>query len=296
MVCYSPLQAYRAADLNSNGKRPITFSRGGSFSGTPVKLPCGQCVGCRIDRAATWAARCMHEKRMFPSDSSSFVTLTYSPENLPKDGGLQVRDLQLFMKRLRKARGPGIRFYGVGEYGGQFGRPHYHVLLFNAGFDNDRKFYRAGKRPGDHLYISKELDQMWGLGQCSFGEVTYESCNYVAGYVIDKITGDKADDWYAGRQPEFSVMSKGIGRSYYMKYGHEIYARDGVLVNERMIRPPRYYDDKWKMVDPMGLDELKAKRRRVARRYKFHADNTVDRRRVREVVQLKKLALRKGQV
>lgn len=294
MPCFSPLHAFRSADIGKNGKRGITFTRSASFSGTPMKLPCGQCVGCRLDRAAEWATRCMNELRMHGSAEHAFCTLTYSPQNLPKDGGLVKRDLQLFMKRLRNATGEGVRFYACGEYGGQFGRPHYHVLLFNRGFSSDGRFYKSGKRPSDTLYLSKTLDDLWRLGLCSYGDITYESCRYVAGYVIDKITGEKSADWYAGRQPEFSLMSKGIGASYYQKYAHEIYAHDSVVVSGRERRPPRYYDEKWKMVDAMGLDELKEKRRRVARRFRFHVDNTVDRRRVREVVELKRLALRKG--
>ena len=295
MACYSPLHAFRK---EGGG---ITFDRGASFSGTPMKLPCGQCIGCRIDRAADWATRCMNEKRMHYNADSAFVTLTYGPDFLPSDGGLVKRDLQLFMKRVRNLHGPGVRFYGVGEYGGQFGRPHYHVLLFNHGFTSDARLYARGKRAGDDLYTSKVLSGLWSvdghsIGLATFGNVTYDSCAYVAGYVIDKITGKPADDWYMGRQPEFALMSKGIGASYYMKYAHEIYATDSLIVNGKRRSPPRYYDEKWKLLDSMGLDEIKSRRRRVARRFKFHVDNSPDRRRVREVVQLKKLLMKKGQV
>ena len=226
---------------------------------------------------------------------ASFLTLTYA--DVPEDGGLCKRDLQLFMKRLRKEQGVGVRFYGVGEYGGRFGRPHYHVLLFNRSFD-DRRFYKRGKRDGETLYTSETLERIWTHGQCAIGDVTYDSCAYVSGYIIDKITGKRADDWYAGREPEFSVMSKSIGHSYYMKYAHEIYAHDTVIVNGAERRPPRYYDDKWKMVDSVGLDDIKRKRRRFARKLlmRSHPDFGVDRRRVREVVQLKKLAMRKAQL
>lgn len=291
MVCYSPLQAWRTS-LDTR----LAFRRGPHCVGETLAIPCGQCVGCRIDRSAVWAMRCMHERRMWSSTHEAcFLTLTYSPEALPEDGGLVKRDLQLFMKRVRNATATGVRFYGVGEYGGRFHRPHYHVLLFNRSF-SDRKFYKRGKRDGETLWTSDILDTMWQHGQCVGGDLTYDSCAYVSGYVIDKITGKKADDWYAGRQPEFSVMSKGIGASYYMKYAHQMYALDSVVVNGAERRPPRYYDDKYKMLDSMGLDEIKRKRRRFARKvlYRTHPDFGVDRRRTREVVQLKKLAMRKG--
>lgn len=289
MVCYSPLTAWRT----SLDKR-LVFRHGPHVVGDKIALPCGQCIGCRIDRSSQWAMRCMHERRMWEkTHPGSFLTLTYDPKKLPSDGGLVKRDLQLFMKRLRKQEGSGVRFYGVGEYGGQFGRPHYHVILFNVGFA-DKKFYKRGKREGETLYTSDNLEELWQLGQCAFGDVTYDSCAYVSGYVIDKITGKRADDWYAGRQPEFSVMSKGIGHSYYMKYAHEMYAHDNCVINGALRRPPRYYDDKWKAVDSLGLEELKRKRRRFARRLlaRTHPDFGCDRRRAREVVQLRKLHMK----
>nr|QJB20804.1 MAG: replication initiator protein [Microvirus sp.] len=291
MVCYAPLQAWR----QKNDTR-LAFRRGPATFGEMIPLPCGQCIGCRIDRSSQWAMRCMNERRMWEkTHAGSFLTLTYRPEDLPPGGTLVKRDLQLFMKRIRNANGAGVRFYGVGEYGGIFGRPHYHVLLFNVGFA-DKAFYKSGKRDGETLYVSKSLAEMWPHGHSVFGDVTYDSCAYVSGYIIDKITGEKADDWYAGRQPEFSVMSKGIGASYYMKYAHEIYAHDSVIIKGAARRPPRYYDDKWKAVDSVGLKELKLKRRRFAKRLlmRSHPDFGVDRRRIREVVQLKKLAMKKG--
>lgn len=293
MSCKFPIIAYRSKLVNANGKRSLVFDVRLAHSDTPIRLPCGRCILCRVDKAAEWATRCMHEKRMFPHADSSFVTLTYNDANLPEGGTLVPRDLQLFMKRLRNETGPGVRFYASGEYGGLFGRPHYHVLLFNRGFDGDKRVYKQGKRPDDTLYTSKFLERLWPVGHSCFGDVSYESCRYVAGYVIDKITGDKAADWYQGREPEFSRMSKGIGLSYYQKYAHEIYAHDSVVINGAERRPPRYYDDKYKMVDSMGLDEVKAERRRLARRYRFGPDATHARRVVIEKVKIAELNMRR---
>lgn len=64
-----------------------------------LTLPCGQCIGCKLEHSRQWAMRCIHEAQLH--SNNCFITLTYAPENLPPDGGLIKRDFQLFMKRLR---------------------------------------------------------------------------------------------------------------------------------------------------------------------------------------------------
>src|SRR3954449_8205389 len=119
MPCYCPQSAYRTS---SGG---VTFCRSGSLSGEKFSLPCGQCIGCRLERSRQWAMRCVHENKMHPR--SSFVTLTYDDKNIPPAGSLSKRDFQLFMKRLRKSQSNPLRFFACGEYGETTHRPHYHV-------------------------------------------------------------------------------------------------------------------------------------------------------------------------
>nr|QJB19059.1 MAG: replication initiator protein [Microvirus sp.] len=263
MPCYGPLTAYYSKELNPTGKRSLIFDRRASHSGVAVKLPCGQCIGCRLERSRQWAMRCMHEKRVCNAESS-FVTLTYDNKNMPSECSLSVRDLQLFMKRLRKRTGDGVRFYACGEYGETTFRPHYHILLFNRDF-SDKKFYKnAGC--GEKLWNSSTLDELWPFGFNVIGDVTFDSCAYVARYIVKKITGDKAEAHYGGRLPEFTVMSRrpGIGFSWYEKYGEHAYALDSVVMNGKEIRPPRYYDTKYELVDSDQLALLKKKRLRAA--------------------------------
>ena len=129
MACYQPLKGYYSKSRNPNGKRNVVFNPQMGYRDRPVTVPCGQCIGCRLERSRQWAIRCYHEASMY--ERNSFVTLTYDDESLPLGGTLVFRDFQLFMKRLRKQYGAGIRFYACGEYGEKFGRPHYHVCLFN---------------------------------------------------------------------------------------------------------------------------------------------------------------------
>lgn len=281
MACYGPLIGYYSKTVNrETGLRSIVFNKAESHSGVPMEIPCGQCIGCRLARAAEWATRAMHEKRMH--EESAFLTLTYRPKALTKtsDGATLVkRDLQLFMKRLRKARGPGLRFLACGEYGETTQRPHYHVLLFNTCFPDMKYHQMSGE---NKLYASVELDYLWQLGNCLIGDLTFESCAYVAGYVVKKITGRGAAAHYGARLPEFQTMSKlgGIGLDYYKKYGEEIYQHDSVIMRGHEVKVPRYYDIKHQLVDPARLEVLKGERRKRAMAAK--EDNTKERRRVRE--------------
>jgi hypothetical protein len=103
------------------------------------------------------------------------------------------KHVQDFMKRLRRRYGP-CRFHAVGEYGEQFGRPHYHVTIFGHYLDTD------------------QITELWGKGRCLSDLVTQASCNYVAGYVVKKWTS-ASEEKLKGRPPEFSLMSlkPGIG-------------------------------------------------------------------------------------
>ena len=93
MACFHPLTAWRGPD------KKIVFDRNKSF-GIKLQLPCGQCRGCRLEKSRQWAIRCVHEAKMH--EQNCFITLTYAPEHLPKNESLELRDFQLFMKRLRK--------------------------------------------------------------------------------------------------------------------------------------------------------------------------------------------------
>lgn len=296
MPCYSPLRAFYTAEKGVSGKRGITFDRNASFSGEPLRLPCGQCIGCRLDRSLQWAVRCMHEKQLHTR--SSFVTLTYDNEHLPEGGTLVKRDHQLFMKKLRKEYGNGIRFYMCGEYGEKSFRPHYHYIFFNHDFD-DKKYYAQAKR-GEKLYTSEKISELWDKGFNVIGDVTLESCAYVARYVVKKITGERADDHYrvvstdgviVDRVPEFTCMSRrpGVASSWYEQYGVQSHkSGDFAVMEGKRVRMPRFYDTRYEVVDKDGLEVLKVRRRRNARRHR--ADNTPDRRKVREKVATKLLS------
>lgn len=244
MPCYFPLRAYQCADGT------ITFAERRSDIVREIQLPCGKCIGCKLERSRQWAIRCMHEAALYTPENA-FITLTYSDENLPYRNQLVYRDFQLFMKRLRKNLNKPLRFYMCGEYGGEFGRPHFHALIFGEGFYADRKYWSKGSK-GAPLYRSARLESTWGLGFASLGNVTFQSAAYIARYCTKKITGFPAQEHYTRADadgvyqlvPEFNRMSlkPGIGFGWYQKFKSDVYPHDYVVVDGIKMKPPRYYD------------------------------------------------------
>lgn len=281
MPCFKPLQAW----MLECGT--VVFAERGKIL-RELTLPCGQCVGCRLERSRQWAIRCVHEASMH--EYNSFVTLTYNDENVPHDFSLKYRDFQLFMKRLRKQM-PGVRFYMCGEYGEDFGRPHFHACLFGAFFP-DRRLY--SEREGIRLYTSASLDKLWPSGFASVGDVTFESAAYIARYVMKKITGSRAEshyervDGYTGEiyaiEPEFNRMSlkPGIGAKWLEKYEKDVYPHDYVIVRGVKMKPPRYYDKRLKALESLVSDVVAAGREKKAAA--MSDECTVERLAVREKV------------
>lgn len=184
MTCYHPIRSYYYT-IPGRSKGIVKFHPADNLADyfdRELMLPCGKCVGCRMDRSQQWAVRCYHEASLH--NSNCFLTLTYSPSHLPSDGSLDLRDFQLFMKRLRFRFGEGIRFFHCGEYGSKYGRPHYHALIF--GFDFPDKVFHCEKK-GYRYYISQALSELWPWGFCLISDLTFQSAAYTARYITKKI-------------------------------------------------------------------------------------------------------------
>lgn len=282
MPCYHPLPVWRGKVNPATGKRPMIFRKAEESVGihvdSPLSVPCGTCIGCRLERARQWAVRCVHEAKLW--EDNCFITLTYDDEHLPPGGSLVPEHFVLFMKRLRFRFGEGIRFFHCGEYGEQLGRPHHHSLVFN--FDFPDKVLHA-KSGANSLYTSEILDSLWGFGFASIGACTFESAGYIARYTLKKVVGPSAAVHYANRVPEYLTMSRkpGIGRGYIDKYGSEVYRHDSLVINGAECKPPRYYDNVSEVARPSVMRKVRGRRRREA---DASVDNTGKRLLVREVV------------
>lgn len=266
MPCYHPLRGWR------NGSGGISFSRSESI-GLEMRVPCGQCIGCRLERSRQWAVRCMHEASLY--EDNCFVTLTYDDEHLPADGSLDKSHFQKFMKRLRKANpDERIRFFHCGEYG-DLGRPHYHACLFNKDFA-DKVPWKM--RNGFPTWLSEELASLWEFGFHELGSLTFESAAYVARYVTKKVTGRNAAEHYervnplTGElyqlEPEYTTMSRGgrgkglggIGQPWFEKFKAEVYPADEVIVRGKRMKPPRRYDEYLRAELPEMAESIKRSR------------------------------------
>ncbi len=262
MPCYHPMPAVRMSD---GSVRFVSRSKRGAQDS--LELPCGQCVGCRLERSRQWAMRCLHEASLH--QDNSFITLTYDDSNLPRGGSLDYSDFQNFMKRLRKRVGTKVRFYCGGEYGEERMRPHFHACLF--GYDFPDKVYYKKTGSGESIYTSKLLESLWPLGLSSVGSVTFQSAAYIARYCVQKVTGDLAEAHYRvvtedgeiiDRVPEFNHMSlkPGIGKPWLEKFRTDVFPRDYVVVNGVKTKPPKYYDRLFEKEDPGSFSEIVAQR------------------------------------
>lgn len=268
MTCFKPISAWYSKDVNHNGKHYLVFNRAHALDPrNSINIPCGQCIGCRLEKSRQWAIRCVCEQQM--SSESCFITLTYDDDHLPSSGSLVPDDLQKFFKRLRRFleyhNEISIRYFACGEYGEQFQRPHYHAIVFGwYPPDIKRIGFSSSAVSGDGgYYISGCLEALWPFGYHIVTGVSFESCAYVARYVTKKITGPDADTYYDGRFPEFVRMSRrpGIGNSWLQKYRCDVYPSDTVIIrNGIKCRPPKYFDSIYEQMDSDSMLHVKQSR------------------------------------
>lgn len=281
MACLSPRKAWKAYLPNPTGKHSLVFSPRKGSKSTFMHVPCGQCIECRLEKSRQWALRCQKEAELY--DANCVVTLTYDQANLPKNGSIQNEDVQLFMKRLRermrgstmvidkdgKATWP-IRSYGCAEYGEKWGRPHYHIILFNLDFPD--KTEDPEMDPGEYkYYVSETLDQLWDMGKTQIMDLNFETAAYVARYVTKKINGPGHTrvHVYEGKfvpiadERSIAVSRRpGIGKRWYEKNKQHIYKQDTVFERGMQMRPPKYFDSLFEKDNPDGFLRVKQKRKR----------------------------------
>lgn len=305
MACYHPLKAF-ILGIKDNGKKDLRIYPYDTeciyqpypganwephgyvldrnfFAGRIVTdfipIPCGQCIGCRLEHSRQWAIRCMLESENYAENY--FITFTYDESHVPyneyvdHDGVIQQSmtlvksDMQKFIKRVRSDfdyRGlPNFRYFYCGEYGTTSARPHYHMIAFGLHLD-DLKFYK--KTDVGNLYTSEYLTEKWKNGIVVVGDVTFESCSYVSRYIVKKQKGKNSGVYdYYNITPEYIDMSRnpGIGKEYILNNYDVVYPRDSIVVRGGLlVRPPRFFDTVMSSIDEDLMSEVKQKRRDIA--------------------------------
>lgn len=341
MACFYPMQARKlSSSFTKKGKNVIVFlPRGAKVNSSDPDilsgLPCGQCVGCRLERSRQWAMRMMDEAQLH--EKNCFITLTFDEEHLKKrenPQSLDKREFQLFMKRFRKAlwdihlsklklwnyffrlffsydlfmwfakktfKSP--RYFMCGEYGEMFKRPHYHAILFGVDFD-DKELFKVVD--GRRYFTSKSLSVLWPHGFNVITDVTFDSCAYVARYIMKKALGKNAWKTYfeyvdeetgelvGHRIPEYTTMSRrsGIGYAWLVKYLTDVYPRDRKFMRGRgFSKPPKYYDSLYEVIDP--VDHSRLKQARVDAALLKADDNTPARLHAKQAVKLAQISVLK---
>jgi len=180
--------------------------------------------------------RCIHELSSWPG--GLFITLTYNEESLKAkgDNNLSLVHLQKFIKRIRYTLSKidrKIKHFSCGEYGDEDGRPHYHLIIFGLTIKDCVKTSVGWQCP----MILEE----WPYGFHNIGTVTYESCKYVAKYIVKEPTGFFSDLAYPDCVKPFHIRSQGIGKGFVQKNWFDIVSKDGVSFNGKLYGIPKYY-------------------------------------------------------
>lgn len=299
MPCYHPLTGLWYGGITEAGKKKYKIiSKDSPISSLAfrkpleaIEVPCGKCIGCRLDYSRQWADRCMLEAKQYPKNHNWMITLTYDPENITMRPGanretgelelvgtLVSEDLTKFMKDLRRFykyhyNHENIRFYACGEYGPQTYRPHYHLIIFNTPIKPEELEYFFTNKEGDKIYLCEKIQKIWGKGQITVGEVTWNSAAYVARYVMKKRKGKESKKYYKllNVEPEFVRMSRkpGIAYKYFEEHKDEIYEADEIIINNKkgeakVIKPSKYYDRLYDLDSPEAMKAIKERRKKMA--------------------------------
>lgn len=210
-----------------------------------IIAPCGKCFSCRRKYRRQWQLRLQHELLSYEG-CAMFLTLTYNKDNLPLNNTLVKKDVQDFLKRLRKYyKDIKIRYFAVGEYGDEKFRPHYHLIIYGLRAPEQKK-----KSSLNFKYSLFLAEKIWKKGYCYVGYVNSQCIAYVSKYILKSFVKDISSDQLekAGMLPPFSLKSTGIGLSWLLdnidKVVHDLKRNKTVKLFKSRTSYPRYYRKK----------------------------------------------------
>lgn len=245
----------------------------------PIMIPCGKCIGCRLDKSREWALRCMMELKS-QKGIAIFITLTYNETKVPisyfadpETGealpcySLRLDDLQRFWKRLRKAfPEKKLRYFASGEYGSETWRPHYHAIVFGLCTSDFDDLVLTQVNETGNYYRSDSLNRIWNSGNVIIANVTFDTCAYVARYTAKKNL-TLQENFFESHNLEkpFLVMSRrpGIGWAY-MQERSDYFELDHVYIGGTDAvdgSVPKSFVRKLESIDKELFDEITERRK-----------------------------------
>ncbi len=248
MKCSDPQLCYR----NSRG---IRIFRNWSMASDIEKYvykhdfvsDCRKCVHCRKKAGYSLAARCVLHASCYLRNC--FLTLTHDESRPGYNNIFYYKEIQDFKKRLRnlfrvrvydvKTRKPRyhywkrIEVFNVHEYGKR-GKKHWHLIVFNHDFE-DKVLYTV--KNGIPLYKSDILEEVWGHGFCTVGDVSEASAMYQAQYMEKDFRNG-----HAGSAKASDSQHSGIGRPYFFRNYRQILMLGYVPFDGKKLPVPRYFE------------------------------------------------------
>lgn len=236
MLCNYPVKMYRKKDGSYDHK----YCKN---SVQEIERPCGNCIACKITKVQNWTTRLVHEART-STIQPLFITLTYSDDD---QYSLDYNDLNKFHTGLRSSIYPKrFTYFSVGEYGENYGRPHYHSILYNYHFSNKTYYKRSAS--GRKLFNSPELDKRWTHGFANYAYADESAMKYCAGYTLKKMIGDQYRgqakiEHYGYRETERSFASRNpaIGLRWLIKNYKQFADKDYCIIDSTPVPIPPYY-------------------------------------------------------
>jgi hypothetical protein len=227
---------------------PITINQ----KGTNYKVPCRQCMPCRIQYQEQLVFACSNELlyNYIKGYGATFNCLTYDDNHLPPLGSLRKKDFQLFIKRLRsniKYKNPlrNFKYIACGEYGGQFGRAHYHFIIIGL----------------TDIETKKYANQCWDKGLIDIQTLGTGGLRYVLKYCSKQIKGKIAEELYTnqGLEKPFLLRSIKMGYEWLNNNAEQITNNNFTYIkNGKYVPIPKYYKnilDKNKICDNLVIKQ-----------------------------------------
>lgn len=191
-----------------------------------LTIPCGKCINCRKSRQSDWRTRIRYELLYGQYSAPVFVTLTFDDGNYYLFRDKPERALRLFLERYRKLYKRSCRHFFVTELGGDYGRLHFHGILFDCMISSTKHtFQRRPKKDGRYgrfLYNDGSLKEyvlqlksLWSYGNVWVDAVRPETVNYIVKYMLkEQDVRNPLDLEFAKNFVPRVFVSPGLGKQY----------------------------------------------------------------------------------